>query len=313
MAEGSGVAMGVRYAGDGLPGLVTNQLRDDLPRVQVSRVAQVELDERWAGTSQSRTLFEIQFSSGKPFLRIEAHDALGYRVWAHGFGLHLVAAGGTALACALPEGPPWVARRLLASQVFPLIAALHGREPLHASATVVEGRLVALAAPSGTGKSSTACHLIVQGAAFFADDVLALEIDAGRVLAHPGPRMTNVADRELARLTAEQAARLGRPLGTGTGRYLEPHGHPEPRALDALLILERTPGGRAGVEPLSNAGASLLSHAAIPYLDRPERLLHQLDIAAALAANVTLARITVGADEDAQRVARRIGAWAQTL
>lgn len=309
----AGAAMGVRFVGDPLPGLSPDAPATELPTTAVIRASFAELDERWAHAAAPRTAFEIPYSTGAPFLRVESDDAAGYLIWADGYGLHLVSSDGAELRSALPGGPAWVERRLLASQVLPLVAALHGREPLHAAGVMVAGRLIALTAPSGTGKSSTACHLVAQGGGFFADDVVALALDARRVLAHPGPRMVNVPESELAGLSSAERARLGRSLGVGTGRYLEPAAPPPARPLDGILCLERRPLATPGIAPLDDVAATLLASAALPHFDRPRRLLGQLEMVGALERTVPLARLRVGAAEDASRVAHRVRAWAEAL
>src|SRR6185436_12200791 len=60
--------------------------------------------------------------------------------------------------------------------------------PLHASAVLIDGELVAFLAPSGTGKSSLAAAFVTDGAVLFADDLLAVRLGTpdGAPWAFPG-------------------------------------------------------------------------------------------------------------------------------
>ncbi|MEP7382358.1 MAG: hypothetical protein ABI910_11760 [Gemmatimonadota bacterium] len=57
--------------------------------------------------------------------------------------------------------------------------------PLHASAVVIDGSLVAFLAPSNVGKSSLAAACVAEGAVAFADDTLAVHRGDGVVPASP--------------------------------------------------------------------------------------------------------------------------------
>jgi hypothetical protein len=59
--------------------------------------------------------------------------------------------------------------------------------PLHASAVLIDGALVAFLAPSGTGKSSLAAACVAEGAVPLTDDLLAIHLDSdGTPLGSPG-------------------------------------------------------------------------------------------------------------------------------
>lgn len=63
---------------------------------------------------------------------------------------------------------------LLLDQVLPLALGLMGDVVLHASAVVLAGEALALAGPSGRGKSTLAAHLGARGAQVLTDDCLVL-------------------------------------------------------------------------------------------------------------------------------------------
>src|SRR5438105_2712813 len=75
------------------------------------------------------------------------------------------------------------------------------------------GRTVAFVAQSGVGKTSLAVNLVARGAGFVTDDVLAVEPIPRGLFAYPGPGMVNVDEVQLAPLTQDGRARLGRRLG----------------------------------------------------------------------------------------------------
>ena len=205
-------------------------------------------------------------------------------MWAAEHGTHLVSLDGTECASALPDGPPWRPLKLLASQTLPLLAALRGREVLHAAGVVVGERLIGVVAASGTGKSATTCNLIAQGGRFFADDVLAMEAADGRVWAHPGTRLLNLFAHDLDAIPEDGQARLGERLGVSDKVHFVPDGFPTPMPLSGLVFLSR---GRAvaATAPASveHATSQLLGNAFLRYLDSAPRLAGQLEVMSVLA------------------------------
>lgn len=66
-----------------------------------------------------------------------------------------------------------------------LCSALQGYLSLHACSVEVDGRRIALLAPSGTGKSTTLWALLQAGARFANDDTVPARLDDGRPVAFP--------------------------------------------------------------------------------------------------------------------------------
>ena len=275
--------------------------------MQVTVTGADEIEARWADARDPRLLFVNYLPDRRPFLTVERDDALGYRIWAHEHGVHLVPPDGATLLSALPDDPDRYGFRLLAGQVYPLIAALHGREVLHAGAVELGGRLIGFAARSGTGKSSTICQLVARGGRFFADDALALEPTDDGIRAHPGPRLLNVAVDQLETLGSPDP--LGRRIGQSDKAHFEPPGEADPVPLHAVFFLERGAEGASVIEPIQDP-SRILANASLPYLDTPERLRLQLDVVAALA-RVPLMRFEVGTDDSAAVVAERVQDWAE--
>ena len=197
---------------------------------------------------------------------------------------------------------------------MPLMTALRGREVMHAAGVVVGDALVGLVATSGTGKSATAANLMANGARFFADDVLPLDLDGGQVIAHPGTRIVNVKARDLDAIKAELRGNIGVPMGETDKLHLEPEGFPAALPLASLLFLERRPDtAETRLEPLEDVPQRLLGNAFLPYLDIPARLARQLEIAAALEKTVRLVRLQIAPGDDPAAVAARIAEWVGTL
>jgi hypothetical protein len=75
--------------------------------------------------------------------------------------------------------------QVIIGHVLPLILSLSGRLVLHASASRVDGGVVAFVGPSGSGKSTLAAALAVRGRPLMADDCVALRHSGRRWLASP--------------------------------------------------------------------------------------------------------------------------------
>jgi hypothetical protein len=308
-----GCALGLRFTGAQLPGLIAG-VDDDLPRVTVERATESELDERWADAAAPDLVFARTYADGRPFLNIERDEAAGYRVWADGYGTHLIAPDGTRCASAFPDEPAWRGLRLLSAQAMPLMTALRGREVMHAAGVVVGASLVGLVASSGTGKSATAANLMAQGGRFFADDVLPLDLAEGGVIAHPGGRIVNVHQRDLEAIAEDRRGNIGVPMGQTDKLHLEPQGFPGSLPLAALVFLERRPDTpETTLEPLEDVPRRLLGNAFLPYLALPARLARQLEVAAALEQTVRLVRLRIAPGDDPSVVAARITDWVQAF
>jgi hypothetical protein len=311
-AQTVGSAVGLRFTGDDLPGL-NDYATEDLPEVEVERTGSADIDERWAAAAPE-LIFERTFADGRPFLRVERDPAVGYRISAVEHGRHLITRDGAHCASAFPDERPWRALKLLASQTLPLLATLRGREVLHAAGVVIEDRLIAVVASSGTGKSATTCNVIAQGGGFFADDVLALEVVDDRVRAHPGTRLLNLYAHDLEAIPEPARARLGERLGKSDKVHFTPEGFPRPLPLHGLLFLRRGAGVEATVlSPVESAPSQLLGNAFLPYLDTAARLVGQLEVMSTLARTVSLAQLEIGPGDAPPALAAIVREWAVSL
>jgi hypothetical protein len=303
--EPLGHAFGLEVAAEfPLPGL-GRSARHPQRRVTCRAASAVEIGASWHEDG-SRSAVELRYPDGRPFLEIRAHDEAGYRVHAPRYGLHLVSTDGTQVTSALPRNNPLGAQRLLFAQTLPLAAALQGLEPLHASAVALDGNALAFTAPSGTGKSSLAAHLVAAGAGFLTDDVLALERGDDGVVAHPGAARLSLAPAELRAATRAGRARLGGRVGRGDGKVVLEPPPGAPARLAALYRLRRG-GSTARVcehdppEPLP-----ILASAFLPYLRTPDRLRNQLAVCEAVVETVRSFELvlppTLGARDAAELV-----------
>jgi hypothetical protein len=236
---------------------------------------------------------------------IRTHPRSGYLIAGPRYGAHLLSSDGRLLLCD-PEGLPdagW--QRLLIAQILPFAAVLQGLEVFHASAVVIDGRAVALVGPSGSGKTSVALELCRLGASFLADDVLALEIDGGLLVGHPGSPVAGLDHAEAERAPGTLAT--AEVLGANPRELLvRMRAAAAPVPLSALFFLARRRDGPAQprFEPLADA-ESLLSATFNFVLANPERLLRLLDVCA-LAARRRVERVLAGPSVDASQLATAI-------
>jgi HPr kinase/phosphorylase len=233
--------------------------------------------------------------NGRTVFAVQADVEEGWRLSGEGYGEHWLSADGLRLMCR-PAGASaarW--QRFLLAQVLPFAASANGLEVLHASAVVIDGAAVALLGPSGSGKTTLALALCDLGAGFLADDVLALEPAADRLLAHPGtPRVAVKIEGE----------------GEGMVR-VAPAEAPAPLA--AVVLLERGSEGplRPVVEPLA-AGRDLLATTFNLILRDGARASRLLEVCA-LAARERALRLRTGPHASAAELAESlIGALRAT-
>lgn len=152
-------------------------------------------------------------------------------------------------------GHAW--RRLLFDTVMFCTALLRGRRLLHAATVEFDGRVLAIAAPTGAGKSSLACELIRRGGSLFTDDVLTFAVDSGSVVCAPGPPLMNLPPAtSLDGIGVEVA--LGpedRELWVRVGRATREAG-----PLAAVVLLGRSPGAAGSMTQIAPNPLALLPH-----------------------------------------------------
>lgn len=270
--------------------------------------------ERWQ-TRQAPRIVERRTPDGALVLAVDHDPLIGFRVDAPEIGVHLVSVDGTEVFLPEPRDPDWFWQRLLFAQTLPIAAALQGLGLFHASAVRIGDRAVGVSAPSGTGKSSTATHLIAQGAEFFTDDVLAMEVIDEAVIAFAGPGFANIEEHEVRAVEPSRRERLGPLLGDSDKQHLRPPLTETSLPLIALYLLERDAQfGDIGIESLDGSGiATLLASAFIPHLGTDERLAGHLDLCGRMATAGQIYRIRAPLRGSAAAVATALMAHTRLL
>jgi len=229
---------------------------------------------------------------GEMTLSVHFHEDGGYLLTLPGVGGYRVSPDGFRVTCFPEHGvSEWWWQRALVNQVLPLAATVRGFEMLHAGAVAIDGRAIALVGHPGAGKSSTTLNLILQGAAFFTDDALAIEQSSRDILAHPGAGVSNFPRTERELMKGE-AGRLGDIVG-GEDAFkalLAIEREPAPLPLGALYFLRRgQPGTEARIERVEEPDPTLLLGSTYVLSVRsPDRLANQLDLCASIAARVPI-------------------------
>ncbi len=157
------------------------------------------------------------------------------------------------LLCSAEEVADLGWQRVLLTRVLPLVAIARGREALHAGAVHTAAGAVAIAGPSGAGKSTLTAELVRRGHPLLADDVLVLESDRGRVLAHPaGPQLSLCGGDAIA----------GTALGELGGKHWIAVENVATAAseLAAVVLLERGRGEQAATSRAAASPLALAPH-----------------------------------------------------
>jgi hypothetical protein len=269
------------------------RLSRDGPTTVVSRVSSEEMDAAWIQPgepvmSPPRDAGEASYSAE----RTREH----YRFRLEDYGRYLVAIDGTSIACELGAAARDQQERFVFAHALPLASALQGYEVLHAS-SVSDGRCaVAFMGASGAGKTALASRLVIRGAEFVTDDVLALELREGEVLAHPGAPFMAVRPEDRGVIAASRGG-LGTVGATDKIHVLPPR-LSGPARLGALYHLEASPERERAPDPSAAIAAldrpdprRLLAAAFVPYVMTPARLRLHLEIAQALGSGVAQFRL----------------------
>jgi hypothetical protein len=249
---------------------------------------------------------------GRPGLRIERAEGGEYRVWAPGHGRHLISADGTVIRSAVPHPPDRRWLRLFLAQPLPLAAALQGLELFHASAVQVGEAVLSFIASSGTGKTSLAAQLVGRGARFVTDDILALEIVDGAVVAYPGPRWLCLDEEESRSMTAAERLALGPILGKSDKLHFAPPTAGAPARVASIFYLRRD----HDVSKLEFSEIDVLepsrlfSSLFLSYLDDPGVMVRTLDFCARFGRLVRGIEVRVPADIGSRALADEVLAFA---
>jgi hypothetical protein len=166
-----------------LPGMASEQACE-LPWLELDLTTPEELEAAWSG-AEGPPAWRGRLGDGLELAmqRGIAGDLLfSYCEHARGHGVrarYRLRADMRRLDCApaQPEDLDW--QRALIGKVLPIVSVMRGYEALHAAVVDTPEGVLAIMAPSGTGKSTLAIELVRRGRPLFADDVLILERSEG--------------------------------------------------------------------------------------------------------------------------------------
>jgi hypothetical protein len=259
----------------------------ELPRVTLEVEPTVRLESRWSG-SASPKVWRGRLGDDQVFAIERGRD--GDLLFRYGTRarFHLDARR-RRLGC-VPSDPAAVAwRRMLLTRVLPNVAIAHGYEALHASAVSTDRGVVAIAAPSGTGKSTLALELVRRGWPLFADDTVILGRREEAIEAHPAAPFFNLPEpagdveslgTELALVDGERWVGVSSPAGAAA-------------RVAAIVLLERGPGKTLEALPVSGSPLALA-----PFMlglpDDEGRDAARFALYADLVENAQLLRLSAG-------------------
>lgn len=129
---------------------------------------------------------------------------------------------------------------ILAGPVLGFAMRLLGIFCIHASVVAIDGHALALVAPSGGGKSTTAAALASRGHAVISDDVLALRIERDGVMVAPGFPWLRLCDDAMEALQERGASLSTTPQGEKRIAQLPQPGYrcaPDPLPLVAIYTM----------------------------------------------------------------------------
>jgi hypothetical protein len=305
-----GVAYGLRLTGE-FPahGLWSGVGSADMRSALLEIVSPASLARSWSARGGEPRLRSL-LTGGDPVLAVEPDPHGGYLVRADGFGAYLVDPDGRRVL--LTPGPveSWRWQRLLLAQAVPVAALLQGLELFHASAVQLNGRVLAFTGASGAGKTTLAAQLLLAGATFVADDVLAVEREGDEMIAHPGPPLMNVREATMRSLDAHERAQLGVELGRDEGGIrLRLRREAQARPLHAIYLVHKRPGRTGGVHLKRLAApspAQLLGAGFGSAIRTPARLVRRLDLCAHIARRVPVFELEAPAQGAPDAVAEAV-------
>lgn len=268
----------VPAAGDGLPSLVLDL---ETPEELQAAWSGAPASSRWRGRLGDGEDLTIEWGTSGDLL-FAYGDRARYRL----------DASGSRLGCAPKDAASLDWQRVLLNRVLPNVSLSRGREALHASAVETPDGAIAVAAPSGMGKSTLASELMRRGWPLFADDVLVLSRGPDAVEAHPsGPHM-NVAMEIVDAVDPE----LGTTLGVLAGeRWIAARAASrKARQVAAIVLLERGPKRTLEAQPLPASPLTLAPYMLGHLADDDGRKADRFSLYSDLVESAKLVRLTGG-------------------
>lgn len=252
----------------------------------VRLVSRERLDAEWGKAAER--VYAPEYADGRVHFTVN-RDSDHYRLWFDGYGRYLVAVDGSRIDCERDGVSRDRQARFVFAQALPLAAALQGLDLFHASAVCGGGGVAAFLGGSGVGKTSLASRLMLRGAGFVTDDVLAVEALSEMPLVHPGPPFMAIPNEDHA-LLDDRFSVLGPAVGNTDKLHASPRSLSHPMPLRAVFYLE--PGSQSHLEGLEDGSARrILASAFAPYLMTPDRLRRHLEVAQRVSSNVRQFRL----------------------
>lgn len=276
-----------------LPGMARHAVKG-LPDVTVELGSDAQLDLRWP-MHDGPVRWRGQLGDGCELTIAQA--PAGEILFTYGSRARFLLAGDRRqLLCAPvePESLPW--QQVLLARILPNVSLANGYEALHASAVQSPHGVVAVAAPSGMGKTTLAVELMRRGWPLCADDVLVLGNDSAGVRAHHGTPNMNLA--------GEPPRGLATTLGTLAGeRWVSAHNATRERLpVRMVCLFERAPGLSLDCTALPASPLPLAPYM-LGLLGDAERERRRFSLYADLMAEARLARLTGGPADGARELA----------
>lgn len=283
-----------------LPGMSPRTIAG-LPELTIELSSPQELDARWSG-SDGPPQWRGTLGDGSSLTMQRGLD--GDTLFTNGRrARYRVDAANHTLHCApWEEGLHW--QQTLLGRILPNISIARGYEALHASAVESPAGVIAVAAPSGMGKTTLALELMRRGWPLVADDVLILAEQGNSVQAHPGTPHMNVAPAQVSGPTDEE---IGATLGALAGEHW----------IAARTVADSAASVRM-VCLLARAQKLSLKAHVLPASPLPltpymlglradaERERRRFSLYATLAGSATLLQLTCGLDDPPALLADRI-------
>jgi hypothetical protein len=273
------------------------------PNVTVDLAPPRALERRFSGATEYRVKLTVGPSEQIDAVVGRDEDAL-MRYGEH--ASFYVSADGSEVLCA-PKDPASLAwRRVLMDTVLGTAARCQGRDGLHAGAVRLAGTVVAIAAPTGGGKSTLCAELVRRGACLLADDMVFLTKEHGQVLAYPGPALMNLP------VGSFPPDSIGERLATFGDEEWVAVRNParDPAPLAGVVRLDRNPSARGARLQPDPSGTSLLE-IALDTGPSPERRRARFELLGDLSRVAWIVRLVAGSDEPPDVPAALVESFAE--
>jgi hypothetical protein len=309
-ATSVGTAFGLQIEADlPLAGL-GSAVDPDLPIVELRQISSGDLDAFWPWPV-AELIVDRRLPDGERVMSVQMSREAGYLVDTPDHGRFRIEMNGGTIDCVPSVQTDWQWLRPLYAQALPIASALNGREVLHASGVVVEAGAVAFVGNSGAGKTTLALRLAEQGARLLADDVVALSVAPGGVIAHPGVSFANIAPEQLGAVAPGRPDEFGRLVGSSDKLHMVIEGlATEAAPLRSVYFLDRGPASPefefVELNPLQPNW--LLSATFLPHVAIPSRQRAQLAVCAQVAETVDGYHVKVPPSVEARALASAVGA-----